>query len=287
MLPVLEETSSPVPATPEKIDWLTLPEVEVLTAAAIAQARADAEVRRWNEGLGLLRTLGLGLAAAALMVLCFELTHRLVNDAPSAERMAGVGTRVTQELLRVYDTPAQPLQVDGFEAELIARDGAREADYRLLVTLRLRAPLYAPAESNGAQPYLALQRSVNDAYELVVRDRLYLDFPDLATPPPLPALLARTHRTGEKLILSVPLAATRSWWGWRLEPRLDRSRVTTARFTGQVLQRLTPPYLIFGTAEARDAMRGAARLGREYILDVRTALAAPRRNGEMLSVLSR
>ncbi len=260
--------------TPQKIvDWSAVPEVQLITATATEQVRVETEARRWQDAWKILRTLGLVVAAGIALVSGFELAQRVFNARPSESRLAAVGAGVAAELWREFDSPARPLRIDGTELRSVAVLDARRADYRLTVTLRLRAPLYGPADSNGAQGYLDLQRAVAQAHDRVIGERLYLDTPALATPPVLPPLIAQTHRAGERLVIELPVAATRALWGWRLEPELARRRVASPVFTGDILARQPAPHLVFGTTAAREPMRTAMREARDYVIAVQRAVS--------------
>lgn len=293
--PATPESAAPVPTVatptagklppsiePKKIDWNAMPEIQLLTAAAIEQTRIQTERRRWHDGLGLLRTLGLGLGIVLALVLAFEVVQRFANNLPSKDRLEAVGRHAASQWQREHGVVAQPLEVDSVRPEIVVRNGAREVALRLVVTLRLRAPLYGPADSNGTQAYQMLQRSVFDAHKRVVQDGLYLAYPELVAPPPMPPLLSMTHRAGEKLVLTVPVEATRTWWSWQVR-QMERSRLTTPVFTGQELSRFAPPYLIFGSPEARTAVRAALRSGREYVLAVQRAARQPLPDDRLLA----
>ncbi|MBA3849742.1 MAG: hypothetical protein C0502_07070 [Opitutus sp.] len=262
------------PAAPQKgIDWSALPEVQLITAASAEQARAEVEARRWGEALKILRALGFVLAGGVALVSGFELAQRVFNARPSDAQLAALGATVAADFQREFDTPARPLRIDGAAARLVAETDARRADYRLTVTLRLREALYAPAESNGAQGYLGLQRAVAEAHGRVIRERLYLDLRALAMPPVLPPLLAQTHRAGERLVIELPVAATRAAWGWRLEPQPERRRIVTPAFSGEVRARQPAAHLVFGTDAAREPLRTLMREARDYVLAVQRAVA--------------
>lgn len=264
-------------AVPQKIiDWSAVPEVQLLTAAAAEQARVETEERRWDDARKILRTLGFVVAVGVALVSGVELLQRLFNAAPSEARLAALGAEVGAALWQRHNTLARPLVLATTEPVLLGREGARGARYRLVVTLRLRESLYAPADSNGAQPYLNLQRSVAEAHTLVVRDRLYLRDGALATPPVLPVLIAPTHRAGERLVIEVPVEATRGWWGWRLEPRLPLGRLATAALAGEILASQPVPHLVFGSSAAREPMRTLQREARDYIVAVQRAARGPR-----------
>lgn len=268
-------------AEPQQIiDWSAVPEVQLLTAAAAEQARIETEARRWEDARKILRTLGLVAALGVALIAGVELLQRVFNAQPSAARLAATAAGVAEQLLRRHHTPAQPLGIAGTEAVLLSSDGALRARYRLIVTLRLNEALYASADSNGAQAYLDLQGGVAEAHARVLRDRLYRRDDALTTPPLLPALIALTHRAGERLVFEVPVDATRGWWGWRLEARAPLARRTTPPFAGEILAHQPVAHLVFGRADTREPMRALQREARDYILAVqRAARAGPRGAG--------
>lgn len=264
--------SSAAPARPI-VDWSAVPEVQLITAAATEQARVQTEARRWDDLRRILRSLGLVLGVGLALAAGHELLQRLFNARPSETRLAALGAGVAAVLLDEFDSPARPLRRDAEEARLVAALDSRRADYRLVVTLRLRAALYGPADSNGAQAYLDLQGSVAEAHKRVVRERLFLDHPELAAPPQLPLLLARTHRAGERLVIELPVVARRAWWGWRLEPLTARRRISSPPFTGEILAFQPLPHLLFGEAASRERMGELLQAARAYVLAVQHAAA--------------
>lgn len=277
--PAASPASPPGTAPQPIVDWSAVPEVQLITAAATEQARVQTEARRWDDLRKILRLLGLVFGLGIALVSGFELLHRVFNARPSGAGLAALGTEVAEMLRREFDSPARPLRSDATEARLVAVLDSRHTDYRLTVTLRLREALYGPADSNGAQGYLDLQRSVGEAHARVVSERLYLDSPELAAPPQLPSLIAQLHRAGERLVIELPVEARRGWWGWRLEPQLARRRVNSPVFAGEVIALQPAPHLMFGGAAARERMRELMLEARSYILAVQRAAATrgPRR----------
>ncbi|MBA4136275.1 MAG: hypothetical protein C0518_03040 [Opitutus sp.] len=264
----------------EKIDWHATPHIELFTAEDLERVRRETEARRWMEVLGTLRLVAYGFAAAVLLVLGFELAQRLGNRLPSDQVLAAQGEKLGEYFLPRHATETQPLVVGGSEARLLAHPAAARATYEFVLTLQLREPLYAPADSNGAQAYRDLQRAVAEAHARFVGARLYADFPALANPVEMPVLLALTHRTGERLTVHVPVTATRRIFGWKLEPDLASARVESPRFTGEVLARQPAAHLIFNRPESREVLRNLQVAARAYVLDVQRALATRRREAD-------
>jgi hypothetical protein len=267
-----DQSAAAAPARPI-VDWSAVPEVQLITAAATEQARVQTEARRWDDLRRILRTLGLVLGVGLALVAGHELLQRIFNARPSEVRFTALGAEVAASLLGELDSPARPLRRDTEEVRLVAQLDSRRADYRLVVTLRLREALYGPADSNGAQAYLDLQGSVAEAHKRVVRERLFLDHPELAAPPQLPVLLDRTHRAGERLVVELPVEARRAWWGWRLEPLTARRRISSPPFSGEILALQPVPHLLFGEASARERMGGLLQAARAYVLAVQHAAA--------------
>ncbi len=269
--------SLPIPAVavplPPKIDWHEIPDLEFVNTARLAEIAAEARARRRRDALSLLRPVGWGLGALVSVVLLVEAWHYFVNDLPPERQLAAEKDRMAAQMLQRFDAPAQPFEVESVRAELVSTQGSSRADYSLVVTLRLAAPLYAPADSNGAQPYLQLQRSAVEAQDAMLKHRLFLSRPALAEPVELPLLITLVHRPGEKLVIEVPLEAARAGWRWRLQTRPEQAR-GAARFDGQILAQFgDTPVLIFNSAQARATMRLLMAEAQKFVLAVNDELA--------------
>lgn len=271
--------SLPIPAVgapppPPTIDWNETPDMDFVSAARLAEIEAGVRARRRRDALALLRLIGRGLGALAALVLLVEAWRHFVNDLPPERQLTLEKDNVAAQVLQRFNAPARPFEVESVRAELVSTPGARRADYNLVVTLRLAGHLYAPADSNGAQPYLQLQRSVTEARDEMLRHRLFLDRPELAEPPKLPLLLALTHRAGEKLVVRVPLEAESAGWHWRLRPRPELAAGPAEPMNGQVLGQFgDTPVLVFSSSQARAAMRPLMAEGRKFVLAVNNELA--------------
>lgn len=262
------ETSAGQPDPVAKINWNEIPEIEVVTAADVERAKIETEARRKREMIGMFKIGGYCLLGLVVLALAFESVRYVLNKVPAPEKLASLGSEVGVQVLHRFTTGQQPLEVESVESELLDRSRS-SAQYEYRVTLRLRGNLYGPADSNGAQPYLQMRRSLADAEALVLQKRLFLDTPDVAQAPEMPMLIAVTHRAGERMIVRVPLEATRSVWSWRLRPDVDRARVSGRRFEGQAISRYhDTPHLIFGTVETRERMRELMSAARKFILEV-------------------
>lgn len=275
--PALSRTpfsAPPVEAPPvRKIDWHNTPIVEVIDAAAQQRAETAAEVKRLREAWSLLRIFVFGLGAVLAAVLAFETAQVLANDRPRDAVLAAEGARVADEVLASLATPMQPLRVQSVHAEFFAAPEKGRADYDLIITLELTAPLHAPADSNGAQGYLQLQRAVGDAYARVMAQPALRVQGELQALPALPPLYAQTHRRGERLLVRVPLEAHRSGLRWNLHARPEQRRVVTPALNGVTLERLPQPHLVFNTPAGREEMRRRMTEARDYIVRVNKAAA--------------
>lgn len=261
----------PAPAA-AKIDWHSTPQVEVVTTAQLEQARRAAETRQWGEALGVGRVIVAAAVIFVLALVAYQGAQQVLNGEPSEAVLEELGVRAGNEFLRRFSTDSQPLRFDSSRALLREGLTGGTGRYQLEVTLRLREPLFAPADSNGAQAYRDLQRSVFEAQARFVQARLYTAHPELAEPPVLPPLLARTHREGERLTVALPVEATREVFGWRLKPVWDKARVMTPPFQGTVLAQQPAAHLMFGTIAGRERMIELQEEARDYILAVQRAL---------------
>lgn len=253
------------------------PEVELVNAARLAEIAAEVEARRRRDRLAWWRLLGYVAAAVVAVILLAEAWQFFGNGRPSPARLASAADGCAREVLTALGAAGTPLRLERADTELVRAAGARRADYEVVVTLRLRENLYAPADSNGAQPYLQLQRSLREAGDQMRRERLFLGRPDLADPVELPLLLAPVHRAGERLVVRVPLAARRVGRRWQLAARPEEPRVDGRGFAGRVRGDYGgKPVLVFGSAEARERMQPLMEEARRFILAVRSEAGRPR-----------
>lgn len=245
------------------------PEVELVNAARLAEIAADIEARRRRDRIAMLKVAGFAAGFVLAVVGIVEVWQFFGNGRASPERLAAEAAAVSRVVLATHATAAQPMVVEAVRTEERAGARAGRADYDVIVTLRLTENLFAPADSNGAQPYLLMQRSVNESADRMRRDRLFLDNPALADPVQMPRLLALAHRTGERLDVRVPLKSERVGFRWRLVPHPELARLDGPAFGGQVLARWADePHLVFGSSEAREKMRTLIADGRRYVLAV-------------------
>lgn len=267
--------AKPAIAVPKSIWDEPLPEVELVNAQRLAEIAAEIEARRRRDRIAFWRLLGMAAGAVAAVIVAVEAWQFFGNDRPAPERLEAVAAEAAAQVLARLAAPSQPLALERVETELMAAAGSSRSDYEVVVTVRLRENLFGPADSNGAQPYLQLQRSVREAGDRMRQQRLFLERPDLAAAVELPLLLAPTHRAGERMVVRVPLAAERVGWRWRLEARPERMRPQGPLFHGRVLADYgREPRLIFGSPEAREKMRPLMNEARRFILAVNSELSA-------------
>jgi len=267
----------PPPAVPERrINWQETPLIELVDAAAQQRAEEATQQRRRAEMLGLVRLFALALGGVVALMLAVEAVQFWANDRPPERALREETARVAAEVLRRTAVPGQPVRLQSAEAEWLGRPGRGRADYAIVVTLELRVPLYAPADSNGVQAYLQMQRSLTDAHRRMMERGLFAARPELAHPPVLPSLIAQTHRAGDRMVMRVPLEAVRGGWSWRLTAEPQRMRVAGRIFQGEELARQPQPHLVFGAPGVREEMRRLLQEGRRYILAVNAAMAEPR-----------
>lgn len=269
--PLPPEGPAPVATPPAKIDWNEVPLVELIDAATQQRAEAEAEAKHVRDALALLRVLSLGAGLVLVLLLAVEILQFLTNDRPAEKSLQREAARVGEAMLAHYTAPGQPIAVQSVAAEFVDAPGKGRANYHLLVTLELRAPLYAPADSNGAQAYLQLQRATADAQQRVLASPVLRARAALLSPPSLPALIAQTHRRGERLVIRVPLEAERHGLRWELTTRPERRRLLSPRFTGETMDRQPQPNLVFGAPASRDEMRRLQAEARDFILAVNRA----------------
>lgn len=251
------------------------PEVELVNAQRLAEIAAGIEARRRRDRIMLLQLLGMAAGAVTAVIVLVEAWQFFGNHRPAPERLEAVAAEVAGGVMARLGTSSQPLALERVETELVRAASSREVEYEVLVTVRLRENLFAPADSNGAQPYLLLQQSLREAGDRMRQQRLFLERPDLSAPVALPQLLAPTHRAGERLVMRVPLAAERVGWRWRLQADPERMRAQGPLFHGQVLaDHGAGARLIFGSPEAREKMRPLMDEARRFILAVNAEMDA-------------
>lgn len=234
--------------------------------AAVAAKRKEA-LRVW-------RIVGGAVLAVLLVGLANEVGAAFFRGVPPPAQVAASGDDLGRQITRLYDKPAQPLVLESAQPVMFAHSTTRRADYDVVTTLRLRADLYAPAESNGAQPYLQLQQSLAEARAKVLKHSLFSTVPTLRDAPEMPRLLDLTHQAGEKVVVKVPLSATRSGWSWTLAPVKLEQRRANRPLKGEVIARFSEtPFIVFNRGSARDIMLQKMQDARRYIIAVNVEFA--------------
>jgi hypothetical protein len=167
-----------------------------------------------------------GVALAVPVFMTF-----VVNTEPSATALERHGARIAAELLAVHSSPLQPLMTAGTVLKPPVRVGIGHLRFEVVVTMRLRVPLYTVAHTNGTEAYRQIQRRLEEAKERVSKLRHFkppVQAPEL---PDMPLLLQLAHRMGEPLVVTVQFDAHRFGWKWRLEPQRPRHLRPTAAST--------------------------------------------------------
>ena len=98
--------------------------------------------------------------------------------------------------------------------------------------------------------------------------------PELLAAPELPALIAQTHRRGERFVVRVPLESRRHGWRWTLTPHPEQRRLVAKNFDGETLDRWPEPRVLFGAPGGREEMRRLMAEAQRYVLATRDAGAA-------------
>lgn len=256
-----------------KITWESNSQFEFTNEAAMRRAAEAALAAKRKEALRVWRIVGGAVLAVVLVGLANEVGAAFFRGVPPPAQIAARGADLGRQLTRLYDQPAQPLVLESVQPVVFEHSTTRRADYDVVATLRLRADLYAPAESNGAQPYLQLQQSLAEARAKVLKHSLFSTVPTLRDAPEMPRLLDLTHQAGEKVVVKVPLAAARSGWSWTLAPVKLEQRRASQRLSGEVLARFAEtPFIVFNRGSAREIMLQKMQDARSYIIAVNTEM---------------
>ena len=251
----------------------TNPQFEFTNEVTMQLATEEAVVQKRQEALSVWRWIGMAAGVVLLIGLLNEGGSFLINRVPPAGELAERSRKIASQVLGLYATSAQPLTLESVKEVLINQEFARRVSYDVVVALQLRADLFALADTNGAQPYLLLQRKLDEAQDKVLRYSLNLAMPALEHVPELPHLLMQTHRTGEKLLVTVPLEAERSGWSWKYVPVELAQRRVNRVLKGEVLAHFTStPVLIFNSDEDRAARLLKMQEARDYVLAVNNVM---------------
>jgi hypothetical protein len=230
----------------------------------------DLAARRENRRK-LLIAAALGLAA--LVVLHFIIINTIFRE-PTAAKLAAVADQTGPEILRLYSSTEQPLELAGTRIEAGKRLNSDELDYIIAVTLRLREALFETADSNGTAVYRSHAVAIPLVEAEAARIGLYADG-NARQPPVLPKILRTTHQAGEPLVVRVPVNAHRFGWSWTFRaPEFER-RQTSRTLAGSVRARHgSEPVLLIDSPNALAEIRALTRQAKEYLEQVGRDLAA-------------
>ncbi len=212
---------------------------------------------------------------AACLVFGFVVLHlaitRILLRTPADHQLEARAQAVATGVLPFYSTASVPLHVDGATVELQDRVDGTHLRFLVRVTLRLRQPLFAPANSNGTAAYRTAQHSLESAR--LLEKKLAGQPVTLPLPPEMPPLLQLVHRAGEPVVVTVPLDAERFGWSWRFRPVRWENRRGELAFTGSSRDRFAAsPHLIFNAPGVPALVREKTKAARNYIIAVMQAV---------------
>lgn len=213
------------------------------------------------------------LALTGLVALHFIIVNTVVRE-PGSAQLAAKANQTAPEILRLYSSEEQPLELAGATAEVRERIDSDDLSCVIAVTLRLREPLLEPADSNGTDLYRSHAAAIPLVEAEAARHGLYTDGA-AHVPPVLPRVLRTAHRAGETLVVRVPLAAHRFGWSWSFSaPELERRRASRT-LAGAVLARQGGgPILLLDSPDALAELRALTRQAKEYLEHVGRDLEA-------------
>jgi hypothetical protein len=253
-------------ANPEAGDGASSP---AFLSAAQREERELATRRR--KGRTLLRTAA--VAIAGLVAVHFLVLNTVVRE-PTPARLHQVAATLAPQILRLYSSQEQPLEVVDFHAEIAARRAADDLACLAEITLRLREPLFAPADSNGTELYRSHATAIALAEGEALRRGLYATG-HAPVPPLLPKVLRTAHRAGETLTVKIPFHARRFGWTWTCQPPELDHRTTSRTLTGAVLaQQGNGPVLLLDSPQAQAGIRDLTRAAKDYLEQINRDLEA-------------
>ncbi|MSU48180.1 MAG: hypothetical protein EXS37_03665 [Opitutus sp.] len=212
------------------------------------------------------------LAAAAIVFGLHIGVTRFIYEAPSASALETHIGRLPEDVLPLFSSSRQPLQIDNVVLTQSDQIDANHFRYVASVTLRLRKALYVPAATNGTLQYRRLQEALVTAREQELRHNLFSQTEAIQTPS-LPLLLQRTHQADEPIVIRVPFIARRYGWRWRLAPPLLALNLPDRKLEGDCLDRYEDvPYLIYGIPATLADIRQRTKLANEYVAEVTKAV---------------
>lgn len=255
-----EEANSESGRTPANPAFLSAPQRE--------ERELTAQRRR---GRAILSAGALGLAG--LVALHFLVLRTVVRE-PSPERLQQVAAALAPQVLRLHSSPDQPLEVVNAHAGIAIRHAADDLGCQAEITLRLREPLFAPADSNGTELYRSHAAAIVLAEAEAARRGLYADGKG-PVPPLLPKVLRTAHRAGETLTVKIPFRAQRFGWSWSCQPPdLDRQTLARTLIGSTLAQQGSGPVLLLDSPNAQAGIRELTRAAKDYLEQINRDLAA-------------
>lgn len=219
-----------------------------------------------------LRIVALAALAGSVLMAAHVSVTRFVFREPAASALQAHAHIVAKTVLPIYSSDVQPLGVAGFTTVLRDRANSGELRFFAEITLRLREPLYTPANTNGTVAYRQLQTSLHLARTQDIKHRLF-DLGEGPTPPELPPLVEVAHRPGDVMVVRVPFSAKRVGWTWRLLPPQLAYRTASSGFVGIAASHYArTPHLVFGFAGSTATIRALTKAARDYIVAVNKQL---------------
>lgn len=190
----------------------------------------------------------------------------VINAEPSVKALERHETKIAAEVLALHSSPLNPLMTSATVMKPAVRVGFGHLRYEVVVTMRLRVPLYTVAHTNGTEAYRQIQRSLEEAKERVSKLRLFK--PPVRAPelPDMPLLLQLAHRMGEPVVVTVPFDAHRFGWKWRLDSAEVAGRAVDRGFDGLPIEQYAGTRtLIYGSPESLGEVRRLVKMARDYV----------------------
>lgn len=212
------------------------------------------------------RLLRLGGWIVAMVLAVPVFVTFVINAEPAARALERHEARVAGEVLALHSSPLNPLMTSATVLKPPVRVGFGHLRYEIVVTMRLRVPLYTVAHTNGTEAYRQIQRSLEEAKARVSKLRLFK--PPVRAPelPDMPLLLQLAHRMGEPVVVTVPFDARRFGWKWRLDPPEVAGRAVNRGFDGLPIEHYAGARtLVFGSPESLVEVRRLVKLARDYV----------------------
>jgi hypothetical protein len=242
-------------------------EVAGVTAAPFISVMQKQAVAREVKRIRRLRVaMWVGIAAVVCGLLHVAVTQ-VFYRIPAPPEVQTHAEQLKADLLPLYSTARQPLQVDTVKVSKPERIAGGRMRYVAEVTLRLRKPLYVPAASNGTAAYRQLQVSLQAARDQELRYNLFAEA-DAPEVPDLPMLLQTSHRAGDAIVVKVPFEARRFGWRWKLEAAQTGRRVANRGFDGNALEFFGDAQYLIYSPQSLGEVRQRTKAAREYVTAV-------------------